>query len=469
MIWLEAAKMDVQFDPELMRRHNREGPRYTSYPTALQFHERVGIADYEREARNSAGARLCEPLSAYVHVPFCFSPCFYCGCNRVITREAGRAEPYLRQLEQEIGLRSAYFDQARTLEQLHLGGGTPTFLTPALLGKLLEVMGRHFSLTDADGRDYSIEIDPRTVSSEDIHALAALGFNRVSLGVQDFDPQVQAAVNRLQPAALVRSLLDASRAAGMRSINFDLIYGLPLQSLTSFELTLDQVIAMRPDRLAVYGYAHLPSMFKAQRQIRTEDLPDAAHRLSLLQLAIGKLTSDGYQYIGLDHFALPEDSLAQAQRQGTLHRTFQGYTTHASRDLVSFGVSAIGQVGSLFIQNYKRLQDYGAALARGVLPHQRGVIANADDAIRRDVIQRIMCHGGLEFSAVERAHGIEFEDYFAPELQRVQSLAADGLVQSAARGFALTPRGRLLMRNVAMAFDAYLARRDAAQPQSRVI
>ena len=461
--------MDIQFDPELMRRHNREGPRYTSYPTALQFHERLGTQDYEREARDSAGARAGEPLSAYVHVPFCFSPCFYCGCNRIITRQPERAEPYLRQLEQEIAMRGVYFDRRRPVEQLHLGGGTPTFLTPALLGELLQAMSRHFTLSADAGRDYSIEIDPRTVSPQDMSSLAALGFNRVSLGVQDFDPQVQAAVNRPQPVALVRSLLEAARATGMRSINFDLIYGLPLQSLTSFEMTLDAVIDMRPDRLAVYGYAHLPSMFKAQRQINAADLPDAGRRLSLLQLAIGKLTAAGYQYIGLDHFALPEDSLAQAQRQGTLHRTFQGYTTHASRDLVSFGVSAIGQVGSLFIQNYKRLQDYAAALARGVLPHQRGVIANADDAVRRDVIQRIMCHGGLEFSAVERAHGIEFENYFALELQRVQSLAQDGLVQAGMRGFALTPRGRLLMRNVAMAFDAYLARRDAAQPQSRAI
>ncbi len=463
--------MDVKFDPDLMRRYNREGPRYTSYPTALQFHEKLTMDDYEREARASPGARRHEPMSAYVHIPFCFSPCFYCGCNRVITRQADRALPYLAQLEQEITLRSACFDTTRPIEQLHLGGGTPTFMTPGLLEQLLDALNRRFRLTDDAGRDYSIEIDPRTVSPEDIRALAGLGFNRVSLGVQDFDPRVQAAVNRIQPVDLVRSLLEASRAAGLRSINFDLIYGLPLQTLESFGATLDQVIALRPDRLAVYGYAHLPSMFKAQRHIREADLPDAALRLSLLQLAIGKLTGAGYQFIGLDHFALPEDPLAVAQRQGTMHRTFQGYTTHASRDLISFGVSAIGQVGDLFIQNYKRVQDYGAALARGVLPHQRGVLSSADDAIRRDVIQRIMCHGGLEFGTIERAHGIGFDQYFAPELQKLRSLSEDGLVQTGTRAIALTPRGRLLMRNVAMVFDAYLARREAAQAhaQSRVI
>ncbi|MFO1467355.1 MAG: oxygen-independent coproporphyrinogen III oxidase [Steroidobacteraceae bacterium] len=461
--------MDVIFDADLMRRYDREGPRYTSYPTALQFHEGLSVADYDRAARESAGARRGDPLSIYVHIPFCYSPCFYCACNKVITRQVQRADPYLRQLKTEIGLRSGFFDRSRRIEQLHLGGGTPTFLPQQHMSALMEALASHFQLIDAADRDYSIEIDPRTVTRPSIRQLMDLGFNRISLGVQDFDPEVQAAVNRIQSVDLVAGILEEARLQGLKSINFDLIYGLPKQSLKSFESTLDEVIRLRPDRLAVYGYAHMPRLFKPQRQIHEPDLPDAALRLSLLQLAIGKLTAAGYDYIGMDHFALPDDSLARAQRNGTMHRTFQGYTTHASRDLVSFGVSAIGQVGNLYVQNHKHLVAYGAALDRGVLPQHRGVVATADDVIRRDVIQRIMCHGQLDFDAVERAHHIDFHTYFLAEQPRVRTLAQDGLVELKERSLALTPRGRLLMRNVAMAFDAYLARRTAPVVQSRVI
>ena len=461
--------MDVIFDADLMRRYDREGPRYTSYPTALQFHEGLSVADYERAARESAGARRGDPLSIYVHIPFCYSPRFYCACNKVITRQVQRADPYLRQLKTEIGLRSGFFDRSRRIEQLHLGGGTPTFLPQQHMSALMEALASHFQLIDAADRDYSIEIDPRTVTRPSIRQLMDLGFNRISLGVQDFDPQVQAAVNRLQPVDLVQGILDAARAQGLRSINFDLIYGLPKQTQATFEATLNQVIKMRPDRLAVYGYAHMPRVFKAQRQIHEPDLPDARLRLSLLQMAVTKLCAAGYEYIGMDHFALPGDSLAQAQRNGTLHRTFQGYTTHASRDLVSIGVSAIGQVGNLYVQNHKNLPEYGAALDRGVLPQHRGVATSEDDAVRRDVIQQIMCHGKLDITSIERAHKIQFDDYFAAEKPRVQSLAEDGLIDLGTRSIALTPRGRLLMRNVAMAFDAYLAKKASQAPQSRAI
>jgi oxygen-independent coproporphyrinogen-3 oxidase len=461
--------MDVDFDPGLMRRYDREGPRYTSYPTATQFREGIAPEAYERAAKSSRGAIGREPLSFYVHIPFCFSPCFYCGCNKVITRQMHRADPYMRQLSTEISLRSAYFERGRKIEQLHLGGGTPTFLSGQHLAALIEALDRHFELIDTPDRDYSIEIDPRTVDADALRSLSELGFNRVSLGVQDFDANVQEAINRIQPAEMVAQILDAARTWGFRSINFDLIYGLPRQTLATFSNTLDRVIAMRPDRLAVYGYAHMPALFKAQRQIPSAELPDAQLRLALLQLAVNKLTGEGYAYIGMDHFALPSDPLAQAQIDGTLHRSFQGYTTHASRDLISVGVSAIGQVGDLYIQNRKTLPEYAAALDNAVLPMHRGVTMTRDDAIRADVIQQIMCHGAIDISSTERRLGIEFDVYFHAELQRLRALQEDGLIELARGGVALTPRGRLLMRNVAMTFDAYAAGRLQPAPQSRLI
>jgi oxygen-independent coproporphyrinogen-3 oxidase len=465
----------VYFDPDLMRRYDREGPRYTAYPTAVQFREDLEPDVYRTAAASSSGAIERSPLSIYVHIPFCRSPCFYCGCNKIVTRQMHRADDYSGKLAAEIALRSVYFDRGREVEQLHFGGGTPTFLSPERLGSLIEILDRYFRLSDAPGRDYSIEIDPRTVDGRYLETLVELGFNRISLGVQDFDAGVQEAVNREQPAHLVTRLLGRARELGLRSINFDLIYGLPRQTLSTFAETLERVIEMRPDRLAVYGYAHMPRVFKGQRQIVSADLPNAATRLALLQMAVGRLTEAGYVYIGMDHFALPTDSLARAQADGTLHRSFQGYTTHASRDLVSFGVSAIGQIGTLYVQNYKSLPQYEEAVGRGVLPSHRGVTMSADDLLRRDVIQQIMCHGVLDMAATERRFAIDFEDYFGGELERVRPLIADGLVVREGRLIRLTAAGRLLMRNVAMVFDAYAraapaAAPGAAQPQlSRVI
>jgi oxygen-independent coproporphyrinogen-3 oxidase len=446
----------VSFNADCMRRYDREGPRYTSYPTAQQFADGLAPNAYELAAATSRGAREGQPLSAYVHIPFCSSPCFYCGCNKIVTHKLDRMDSYVGHLLAEISLRSRLYDRNRVVDQLHFGGGTPTYLPVKFLIEIVERLGRKFQLTDADDRDYSIEIDPRSVDPGSLQLLASIGFNRISFGVQDFDEHVQKAVNRVQPAAMVATLYEAARALRFRSINFDLIYGLPLQTVSSFAATLDRVVAMRPDRLAVYGYAHMPRLFKAQRQIRSDELPDAAERLLLLQLAVGKLTEAGYEYIGMDHFALPDDSLAQAKHDGSLHRSFQGYTTHANRDLVSFGVSAIGHVGDLYVQNHKSLPAYEAALSSGVLPSSRGRAMSRDDQIRNEVINSIMCQGSVDIAAIETHNAINFGEYFAPESERLLILQADGLVELNRKYIALTAVGRLLMRTVAMAFDAYV-------------
>ncbi len=459
----------VQFNADMMARYGQAGPRYTSYPTALQFKGEIAAQDYILAATQSDQALKRQPLSVYVHIPFCFSPCFYCGCTRVITRDVAQAEKYLHCLEREIAMRGRHFDRRRPVEQLHLGGGTPTFLPKPLLRELMGELAQQFQLIDSPERDYSIEIDPRTVDRGTLELLKELGFNRVSLGVQDFDPAVQRAVNRDQPAKLVEGIYTAARELGFQSINFDLIYGLPLQSRESFGTTLERVIALRPDRLAVYGYAHMPQLFKAQGKIRPEQLPDGAMRMDLLQLAIERLCAAGYVYIGLDHFALPSDSLARAKRAVSLHRSFQGYTTHANRDLVSFGVSAIGRVGGLYVQNHKNLKDYEAAIERGALPSQRGTLMDEDDCIRADVIQQIMCHGFIQPHVIESRYGIVFREYFVRELRQLAVLERDGLIRISADGLRLTPAGRLLMRAVAMTFDAYLHQASPAPAMSRVV
>jgi len=446
----------VSFDAGSMRRYDREGPRYTSYPTAQHFTDGLAPNAYELSAATSRGAQEGHPLSAYVHIPFCSSPCFYCGCNKIITRKLDRIHTYVGHLVSEISLRSRLFDRNRVVDQLHFGGGTPTFLPAKYLIEIIERLDREFRLTDSEDRDYSIEIDPRSIDAGSLRLLASIGFNRISLGVQDFDEQVQRAVNRAQPRVMVAKVYEEARSLKFRSINFDLIYGLPLQTVSSFAATLDSVVAMRPDRLAVYGYAHMPRLFKAQRQIRADELPNAAERLLLLQLAVNKLNEAGYEYIGMDHFALPGDSLAQASHDGTLHRSFQGYTTHANRDLVSFGVSAIGHVGDLFVQNHKLLPAYEGALSNGALPASRGRSMSRDDHIRKQVINAIMCQGIVDIAAIEARNAINFGEYFARESERLQVLQADGLVELNSKYIALTAVGRLLMRTVAMAFDAYI-------------
>jgi oxygen-independent coproporphyrinogen-3 oxidase len=459
----------VSFDTDRMRRYGGEGPRYTSYPTAQQFSDGIAPNAYEWAAATSRGAREGRPLSAYIHMPFCFSPCFYCGCNKIITHDLGRIDTYAEHLLTEIALRSRYFDRDSVIDQMHFGGGTPTYLPTRRLTDIVDALDRAFHLTAAENRDYSIEIDPRGIDHGMLQLLAELGFNRISLGVQDFDESVQRAVNRVQPEATVASVYAAARKLGFRSINFDLIYGLPRQTVSSLSRTLDRVIALRPDRLAVYGYAHLPRMFKAQRRIRSDQLPGADERLRLLQLAVDKLGAAGYEYIGMDHFALPGDSLALAKRNGTLHRSFQGYTTHADRDLVAFGVSAIGHVGDLYVQNHKSLIDYQAAVARGTLPSARGRFTSRDDRIRKEVINSIMCQGYIDIPLLEARNEIVFDAYFAKERHRLLKLRADGLVEVNEARISLTSIGQLLMRTVAMTFDAYLDAESPPKAMSQVI
>ncbi|HSR65260.1 MAG TPA: oxygen-independent coproporphyrinogen III oxidase [Xanthomonadaceae bacterium] len=444
------------FSAELLRRYDRPGPRYTSYPTAPQFSSAFGEAQLREAALASNGDPIPRRLSLYVHVPFCFSPCFYCGCNRIITRDLGRAETYLTRLYREIDLTAALFDRDREVIQVHFGGGTPNFLSPAQLGDVLDSLRRHFHFSDSPERDISIEIDPRFVTGEDIAAMGRLGFNRASFGVQDFDPLVQAAVNRIQTVAETRAAVEACRTAGFRSVNVDLIYGLPKQNAYGFAGTLDLVAGMRPDRIAVYSYAHLPELFKPQRQIDAADLPDAETKLGLLQLAIEKLTEAGYVYIGMDHFALPDDDLAIAQARGGLHRNFMGYTTHADSDLVGLGVSAISHVGDSFSQNPRDLPSWQLAIDEGRLPVFRGMRLSEDDQLRADLIQQLMCQGEIPIGALERRYAIDFDEYFAQALERLEPLRADGLVRRESGRIAVTAQGRLLLRNIAMCFDRYL-------------
>lgn len=446
----------LTFDPDLLRRYDRPGPRYTSYPTAPQFHAGFGEAELRDAAAASNGDPIPRRLSLYVHVPFCESPCFYCGCNRIITRDKARGEAYLARLYREIALTAELFDRDREVVQLHFGGGTPNFLAPAQLGEAMDVLRRHFHFSDSAERDISIELDPRFVSPEDIAQLARIGFNRASFGVQDFDPAVQAAVNRVQSVEETRAVVDACRASGFRSVNIDLIYGLPKQRVEGFSATLDTVAAMRPDRIAVYGYAHMPQLFKPQRQIDAADLPDAETRLTLLQLAIAKLTDAGYVYIGMDHFALPDDDLALAQARGGLHRNFMGYTTHADSDLIGLGVSAISHIGASFSQNPRDLPSWQAALDEGRLPVFRGMRLDEDDQIRADLIQALMCQGEIPVRMLERRYAISFTDYFADALERLEPLLRDGLVGIGSERITVTSRGRLLLRNIAMCFDRYL-------------
>ena len=447
---------NMTFDRELLRRYDRPGPRYTSYPTAPQFHAGFGEAELRDAAAASNGDPIPRRLSLYVHVPFCVSPCFYCGCNRIITRDKARGEAYLARLYREIALMAQLFDRDREVIQLHFGGGTPNFLSPAQLGEVMDSLRSQFNFSGSDERDISIELDPRFVSPEDIAALGRIGFRRASFGVQDFDPAVQEAVNRIQSVEETRAVVDACRASGFRSVNVDLIYGLPKQRPEGFAATLDTVVAMRPDRIAVYGYAHLPQLFKPQRQLDASHLPDAETRLALLQLAIARLTDAGYLYIGMDHFALPDDDLAVAQARGGLHRNFMGYTTHADSDLIGLGVSAISHIGDSFSQNPRDLPSWQIALDEGRLPVFRGMRLDEDDQLRADLIQALMCQGEVPVHALERRYAIDFQEYFATALERLRPLAEDGLVEFGSGFVRATSRGRLLLRNIAMCFDRYL-------------
>jgi len=460
----------IEFDHALIRRYDQGGPRYTSYPTAASFTGRFTATDYREAVQRSNDDLIPAPLSLYFHIPFCNTVCFYCGCNKIATKNYTLATGYLETLYLEIALQGAIYDSDRKVEQLHWGGGTPTFLNRSDMQRLMQETRRHFNLRDDDGGDYSIEIDPRSVQPDDIQFLRELGFNRFSLGVQDLDEQVQIAVNRIQPIQQTRAIIDACRAADARSINIDLIYGLPRQTLASFEQTLDAIIRIQPDRLSVFNYAHLPALFKPQRRINAAELPDPETKLALLKMIIEKLTSAGYVYIGMDHFARPEDELAEAQRRGELHRNFQGYSTHGDCDIVAMGVSAISKVNDVYSQNSKQLDSYSEGIQDGRFPVVRGIRLSEDDQIRRDLIQRLTCNFAIDIPGFEAQwRGLSFADYFANELASLSDLEEDGLVRLSEHQLTVSAKGRLLVRSICMLFDASLKNVDTSNRFSRVI
>ena len=441
---------------ELLRRFDVPGPRYTSYPTADRFVEAFGEKEYilALEQRRVGSVAKAMPLSLYVHIPFCESLCYYCACNKIITKHPERAEVYLRYLSREIDLHTAHCGVGQHVSQLHFGGGTPTFLTDDGLRELMGMLKRSFVLVP--GGEYSIEVDPRTVDEQRLALLAELGFNRLSFGVQDFDPEVQKAVHRIQPAEKVFGLVESARKLGFESVNVDLIYGLPRQTPESFDRTLEQVAQLRPDRTALYAYAHLPERFKAQRRIITSELPMASAKVTMLARSIDAFMNAGYVYVGMDHFALPEDTLAVAKRQGRLHRNFQGYSTQPDCDLIGLGVSAIGRVGVTYSQNVKTLDEYYDAINHGHLPVVRGLALTKDDLVRRAVIMALMCQGELLFEPMEQSWLIDFRRYFEAELRQLEEMAQQGLVTISSEGIAVTTMGWFFVRGVAMVFDKYL-------------
>lgn len=439
---------------ELLQRFDVPGPRYTSYPTADRFVEAFGETQYIQALEQRRAGPIASPLSLYVHIPFCESVCYYCACNKVITKHHGRAAEYLRYLSREMELQVQHLGAGHSVSQLHLGGGTPTFLSDGELEDLMHMIRRHFNLVP--GGEYSIEVDPRTVTEDRLQTLARLGFNRLSFGVQDFDPAVQKAVHRVQPAEQVFSLVDGARKIGFESVNVDLIYGLPLQTPESFSRTLQQVSQLRPDRIALYAYAHLPARFKPQRRIMAAELPSGGDKLAMLAASLDGLQEAGYVYVGMDHFALPTDALAVAKRQGRLHRNFQGYSTQPDCDLIALGVSAIGRVGATYSQNAKTLDEYQDLLDQGRLPAVRGLALTRDDLLRRSVIMSLMCQGELDFESIELGHLIDFRSYFARELEALGELADKGLVRFDNAGVQVTPVGWYLVRAIAMVFDKQL-------------
>lgn len=447
----------IEISEELIRRFDALGPRYTSYPTADRFNDKFDERSYIKYLEQPSAA----PLSLYVHLPFCASICYYCGCNKIITKDHGRSAKYLRYLDKEMAMVTSHLQGDRKVVQLHLGGGTPTFLSNEELHELMAMLRKHFNFVpDAE---LAIEIDPRTVTPNMLSMLAGLGFNRTSLGVQDFDPAVQKAVNRIQPVEMVGNAITASRAASFVSINFDLIYGLPKQNLSSFSKTLDDVIRLSPDRIALYNYAHLPSRFKPQRRIEESDLPGAEERLQIFLMSLRRLLDEGYVYIGLDHFAKPDDELTKAQANKSLHRNFQGYTTRAECDLIGLGLSSIGKVGNSYSQSTGILDDYYERIDADRLPVKKGFELSMDDVLRRQIIMSFMCSEPIDFSAINKKYNIEFNEYFSEELARLQQFKEAGLIIIDTSSITVTAKGRMFVRAVGMVFDKYLQQATAAQ------
>lgn len=440
--------------PEMLQKYDVSGPRYTSYPTADRFVEAFAEDEYKQALEQRRVGGLALPLSIYVHIPFCESLCFYCACNKIVTKHHERSAEYLRYLSREIDLHVEHVGAGQAISQLHLGGGSPTFFTDDELAELMAMLRKSFVLVP--GGEYSIEVDPRTVDEERLKHLAALGFNRLSFGVQDFDPEVQKAVHRIQPAEQVFSLVEAARQLDFESINVDLIYGLPMQTPVSFARTLAQIVELKPDRIALYAYAHLPERFKPQRRINAYELPAASAKVSMLSDAIAAFLAAGYVYVGMDHFALPNDALAVAKRQGRLHRNFQGYSTQPDCDLISLGVSAIGRVGATYSQNAKTLEEYYDYLNQGRFPVVRGLALSRDDLVRRAVIMALMCQGRLQYESIELAYMIDFKSYFATELEAIKELESAGMVELEDGAIQVTDTGWFFVRAVAMLFDRYL-------------
>ena len=458
-----AHKLD--FDQELIKKYDTSGPRYTSYPTAPQFTADFTEDDLKKCIQRSNGEIIPKPLSLYVHIPFCDTICYYCACNKIITKDHTVSAEYIDLLEKEIKMLAPLFDPDRELEQLHFGGGTPTFLNYDETVRLMGIIEENFDISDQC--EMSIEIDPRKASDETLRLLVNTGFNRFSFGVQDFDEKVQQAVNRVQSYELVRDRLQTAREMGVISVNMDLIYGLPLQTVKSFEATLDKVIELRPDRLSIFNYAHLPERFKPQRRINAEELPSPAEKLAIMELTGNKLQQAGYVYIGMDHFALETDSMVRAQQQGTLQRNFQGYSTHADTDLIGIGVSSIGSVCDSYSQNSGNMDQYREMILAGKLPVVRGLRLTEEDLLRKEVINQLICHFHLDKTQIETQWHVKFDEYFAAELEELESMVRDGLLTIDDDSIQVQDRGRLLIRNICMVFDAYL--RDNVVQFSKVI
>ncbi len=462
-------KQTIIFNKELISRYNLYGPRYTSYPTATQFNEDFGEKEYYQTVIDSNEDFLPKPLSIYVHLPFCNTVCFYCACNKIITANRKRALPYLEDLYKEINLQGPLFDKDRVVNQLHLGGGTPTYISHENLIELIDVIRSNFTLLDDDLGEYSIEVDPREIKIETVSLLRNLGFNRMSIGVQDFNAEVQKAVNRIQSYEQTLNVFTEARKHGFQSINIDLIYGLPKQSVSSFSNTINKIIDINPDRIAIYNYAHLPNLFKTQNQIKEEDLPSPKEKLEILNKAVESLTDAGYIYIGMDHFSKPDDELAIAQRKGGLYRNFQGYSTNADCDVIGFGVTAISKINNAYSQNSRSIEDYHEALGKNKVPVFRGYKLTSDDELRREVITQLVCHFQVEFRKIEDLFKIDFEDYFSEELKILREIEKDALLKISNDFIEVLPTGRFLIRNICSVFDVYHDQENSKSNFSKMI
>ncbi len=458
----------VVFNKELIRRYDTFGPRYTSYPTAVQFTTDYDADDYLNWVKNSNEDPIPSPLSLYLHIPFCDTICYYCGCSKVITKDKSKAIHYIELLKQEIKLQGALFAKDRQVTQIHWGGGTPTFLSDEEIHQITECIRENFNVAAGNEVEFGIEVDPRTVDQQRLKNLRNQGFNRISFGVQDFDPNVQESVNRVQSKQQIKQHIIDARKLDFLSINIDLMYGLPNQSMDSFSQTLDTIIEISPDRLAVYNYAHLPQMFKPQRRINEEDLPSPEEKLNILQLCIDKLQNAGYAYIGMDHFAKQSDSLVKAQQEGSLYRNFQGYSTNADCDLIAMGVTAISRIGNNYSQNVRTIDEYENCLKQNKIPVFRGIELEADDVLRAEVITQLTCNNKLDIKELEKKWGIDFKTYFKSSMEGLQQMADDGLLEIETDRITITTTGRLLTRSICMLFDRYLQEKENTR-FSRVI